>query len=138
MQCLGINGSPESGGEACEQLQSASSRTCNSRNEQHLVQAVALCQAGLWSHLPPPSKGNKTQNSTHLHQSKILDHHWKKYKCLLQHTFAFTPCLVQGYTRVLVTTWGHDPTSVFVSNLLLTVNDALTHSSVLIQVTVQV
>lgn len=42
--------------------------------------------------------------------------------------------LVQGYTRVLVTTWGHDPTSVFVSNLLLTVNDALTHSSVLIQV----
>ena len=38
---------------------------------------------------------------------------------------------------MLVTTWGHDPTSVFVSNLLLTVNDALTHSSVLIQVTMQ-
>ena len=35
---------------------------------------------------------------------------------------------------MLVTTWGHDPTSVFVSNLLLTVNDALTHSAVLIQV----
>ena len=40
----------------------------------------------------------------------------------------------QGYHRVLVTSWGHDPTSVYVSNLLLTVNDALTHSAVLIQV----
>jgi len=35
---------------------------------------------------------------------------------------------------VLVTTWGHDPTIVYVSNLLLTVNDALTHSAVFIQV----
>lgn len=43
---------------------------------------------------------------------------------------------MQQYTRVLVTTWGHDPTSVFVSNLLLTVNDALTHSAVLIQVSI--
>ena len=33
-----------------------------------------------------------------------------------------------------MTSWGHDPTSVYVSNLLLTVNDALTHSAVLIQV----
>ena len=42
--------------------------------------------------------------------------------------------LCQGYHRVLVTSWGHDPTSVYLSNLLLTVNDALTHSAVLIQV----
>ena len=42
--------------------------------------------------------------------------------------------VLQGFTRVLVTTWGHDPTSVVVSNLLLTVNDALTHSAVLVQV----
>ena len=46
--------------------------------------------------------------------------------------YSFVCC--QGYHRVLVTSWGHDPTSVYVSNLLLTVNDALTHSAVLIQV----
>ncbi len=33
-----------------------------------------------------------------------------------------------------MTTWGHDPAVVLVSNLLLTVNDALTHSAVLVQV----
>lgn len=35
-----------------------------------------------------------------------------------------------------MTTWGHDPAVVLVSNLLLTVNDALTHSAVLVQVCV--
>ncbi|CAI8043415.1 Protein FAM91A1 [Geodia barretti] len=45
------------------------------------------------------------------------------------------PSVLKGYHRVLVTSWGHDPTSVYVSNLLLTVNDALTHSAVLIQAT---
>ncbi|XP_064382636.1 protein FAM91A1-like isoform X2 [Halichondria panicea] len=44
------------------------------------------------------------------------------------------PALIKGYSRVVVTTWGHDPTVVLVSNLLLTVNDALTHSAVLVQV----
>lgn len=43
------------------------------------------------------------------------------------------PDFLKVYTRVLVTTWAHDPASVYVSNLLLTVNDALTHSAVLIQ-----
>ena len=53
----------------------------------------------------------------------------------LQCMYYFCVCW-QGYHRVLVTSWGHDPTSVYVSNLLLTVNDALTHSAVLIQVRV--
>ena len=37
----------------------------------------------------------------------------------------------------MMTPWGHDATLVNGSNLLLTLNDALTHSSVLIQVRVR-
>ena len=37
----------------------------------------------------------------------------------------------------MVTTWGHDPGIVPVSNVLLALNDALAHSAVLVQVGVQ-
>ncbi len=62
--------------------------------------------------------------------------HWELGNVPMNSLFpmVYLSCSVQQYSRVLVTTWGHDPTSVFVSNLLLTVNDALTHSAVLIQV----
>lgn len=37
------------------------------------------------------------------------------------------------YDRLLVTTWGHDPGVIATSNILLTLNDALSHSAVLVQ-----
>eukprot|EP00058_Branchiostoma_floridae_P024167 XP_002609657.1 hypothetical protein BRAFLDRAFT_123571 [Branchiostoma floridae] len=43
------------------------------------------------------------------------------------------PSVFQEYDRLLITTWGHDPGVVATSNVLLTLNDALTHSAVLIQ-----
>ncbi|XP_070555976.1 protein FAM91A1-like isoform X1 [Ptychodera flava] len=43
------------------------------------------------------------------------------------------PEIFQDYERLLITTWGHDPGIVSTSNVLLTLNDALTHSAVLIQ-----
>ena len=43
-------------------------------------------------------------------------------------------CVFQNYDRLLVTTWGHDPAVILTSNILLTLNDALSHSAVLIQV----
>lgn len=52
---------------------------------------------------------------------------------LLRHCFVlfFT---VQVYDRLLITSWGHDPGVVPTSNVLTMLNDALTHSAVLIQV----
>lgn len=38
------------------------------------------------------------------------------------------------YDRLLITSWGHDPGVVPTSNVLTMLNDALTHSAVLIQV----
>ncbi|XP_071964356.1 protein FAM91A1-like [Antedon mediterranea] len=43
------------------------------------------------------------------------------------------PKMFQEYDRLLITTWGHDPGIVATSNALLTINDALSHSAVLIQ-----
>ncbi|XP_077991150.1 protein FAM91A1-like [Glandiceps talaboti] len=43
------------------------------------------------------------------------------------------PDIFQDYERLLITTWGHDPGVVSTSNVLLTLNDALTHSAVLVQ-----
>ncbi|XP_033109586.1 protein FAM91A1-like [Anneissia japonica] len=43
------------------------------------------------------------------------------------------PQMFQEYDRLLITTWGHDPGVVATSNALLTINDALSHSAVLIQ-----
>ena len=40
----------------------------------------------------------------------------------------------QGYSKILLTSWGHDTAVVSTSNLLITVNEALTHSAVLVQV----
>ncbi|KAG8133931.1 hypothetical protein E2320_011684, partial [Naja naja] len=42
-------------------------------------------------------------------------------------------CTPQGYDRLLITSWGHDPGVVPTSNVLTMLNDALTHSAVLIQ-----
>ncbi|XP_018079427.2 protein FAM91A1 isoform X2 [Xenopus laevis] len=39
----------------------------------------------------------------------------------------------QMYDRLLITSWGHDPGVVPTSNVLVMLNDALTHSAVLIQ-----
>jgi hypothetical protein len=38
-----------------------------------------------------------------------------------------------SYDRLLVTTWGHDPAIISTSNILLTLNDALSHSAILVQ-----
>ncbi|XP_039709749.1 protein FAM91A1 isoform X2 [Pteropus medius] len=43
------------------------------------------------------------------------------------------PEIFQGYDRLLITSWGHDPGVVPTSNVLTMLNDALTHSAVLIQ-----
>ncbi|CAB4000534.1 Hypothetical predicted protein, partial [Paramuricea clavata] len=43
------------------------------------------------------------------------------------------PKIFEGFDRLLIATWGHDPTPVPVSNVLVALNDALTHSAVLIQ-----
>lgn len=43
------------------------------------------------------------------------------------------PDIFQGYDRLLITSWGHDPGVVLTSNVLTMLNDALTHSAVLIQ-----
>uniref|UniRef100_A0A672MH92 Protein FAM91A1-like n=1 Tax=Sinocyclocheilus grahami TaxID=75366 RepID=A0A672MH92_SINGR len=41
--------------------------------------------------------------------------------------------LISAYDRLLITSWGHDPGVVPSSNVLTMLNDALTHSAVLIQ-----
>ncbi|XP_051926542.1 protein FAM91A1 isoform X1 [Hippocampus zosterae] len=43
------------------------------------------------------------------------------------------PDIFQVYDRLLITSWGHDPGVVPTSNVLAMLNDALTHSAVLIQ-----
>lgn len=43
------------------------------------------------------------------------------------------PAVFEEYDRLLITTWGHDPGIVATSNALLTINDALSHSAVLMQ-----
>ncbi|GAB6029426.1 hypothetical protein CHUAL_005185 [Chamberlinius hualienensis] len=43
------------------------------------------------------------------------------------------PQVFKNYDRLLVTTWGHDPGIAPTSNALLTLNDALSHSAVLVQ-----
>nr|XP_006000869.1 PREDICTED: protein FAM91A1 isoform X2 [Latimeria chalumnae] len=43
------------------------------------------------------------------------------------------PDVFQGYDRLLITSWGHDPGVVPTSSVLTMLNDALTHSAVLIQ-----
>ncbi|TSK28196.1 Protein FAM91A1 [Bagarius yarrelli] len=43
------------------------------------------------------------------------------------------PEIFQAYDRLLITSWGHDPGVVPTSNVLTMLNDALTHSAVLIQ-----
>ncbi|XP_068431956.1 protein FAM91A1 isoform X2 [Clinocottus analis] len=43
------------------------------------------------------------------------------------------PEIFQAYDRLLITSWGHDPGVVPSSNVLTMLNDALTHSAVLIQ-----
>lgn len=43
------------------------------------------------------------------------------------------PRLFKSCDKILVTTWGHDPTVLPISNLIFTVNEALCHSAVLVQ-----
>ncbi|XP_059163010.1 protein FAM91A1-like [Physella acuta] len=43
------------------------------------------------------------------------------------------PRVFKAYDRLLVTTWGHDPGVIAASNILLTLNDALSHSAVFVQ-----
>ncbi|XP_045551046.1 protein FAM91A1 isoform X3 [Salmo salar] len=43
------------------------------------------------------------------------------------------PVIFQVFDRLLITSWGHDPGVVPTSNVLTMLNDALTHSAVLIQ-----
>lgn len=48
--------------------------------------------------------------------------------------WSFSFYLSKDYDRLLITSWGHDPGVVPTSNVLTMLNDALTHSAVLIQV----
>lgn len=43
------------------------------------------------------------------------------------------PKILLDYDRLLITTWGHDPGVIATSNILLTLNDALSHSAILVQ-----
>lgn len=43
------------------------------------------------------------------------------------------PKIFEDHERLMITTWGHDPGIVSVSNVLLALNDALSHSAVLVQ-----
>lgn len=43
------------------------------------------------------------------------------------------PKIFEDFERLMITTWGHDPGIVSVSNVLLALNDALSHSAVLVQ-----
>eukprot|EP00794_Sanderia_malayensis_P004770 gene4770-5397_t len=43
------------------------------------------------------------------------------------------PKIFQSYERLQITTWGHDPAVVPTSNVLMSLNDALSHSPVLVQ-----
>ncbi|XP_041359980.1 protein FAM91A1-like [Gigantopelta aegis] len=43
------------------------------------------------------------------------------------------PKIFQQYDRLLVTTWGHDPGVITTSNILMTLNDALSHSAICVQ-----
>lgn len=40
---------------------------------------------------------------------------------------------LKQFDRVQITTWGHDPSILQTSNILLTLQDCLTHSAVLVQ-----
>ena len=175
VQCPCLYGSTESGGELREQLSASPCRPRCARDEQHLVQALALPPAQSWAPFPPPHQRSTPPPAPSIPQSEIATEKWTLILTQDSHfmppslffsfpspLFPSSPLLsllhslpllspllsslsppplpspfLQGYSRVLVTTWGHDPTSVFASNLLLTVNDALTHSAVLIQVTLQ-
>jgi hypothetical protein len=46
------------------------------------------------------------------------------------------PQIFYNYDKLLVTTWGHDPGVLPVSNIVFMLNDALCHSAVLVQVSV--
>lgn len=43
------------------------------------------------------------------------------------------PTIFRNFDKVLVTTWGHDPGVLPVANIVVTLNEALCHSSVLVQ-----
>ena len=66
-----VNGAPEPGGTAGEQLQPSSPWTRHRRDEQCLVQAVALREAGQRAHLSATGKGNQTENTTKVHQGEL-------------------------------------------------------------------
>jgi len=43
------------------------------------------------------------------------------------------PSIFRNFERLQITTWGHDPAVVSTSNVLISLNDALSHSPVLVQ-----
>ncbi|ESN90745.1 hypothetical protein HELRODRAFT_156211 [Helobdella robusta] len=43
------------------------------------------------------------------------------------------PKVLQEFDRILIATWGHDPSIIPASNILLILNDALSHSAILVQ-----
>ena len=66
-----FDGTPEPRGTAGEQLQPPTPWTRHCRDEQCLVQAVALREAGQWTSLSAPGKGNQTENTTKIHQGEL-------------------------------------------------------------------
>lgn len=60
---------------------------------------------------------------------------WIQWLAAVEESFADVLFFsAQVYDRLLITSWGHDPGVVPTSNVLTMLNDALTHSAVLIQV----
>ena len=51
-------------------------------------------------------------------------------KCSPRHIVHY---MLQRYERCQITTWGHDPSILSTSNLLLTLQECLSHSAVLVQ-----
>ena len=67
-------------------------------------------------------------------QSITLQSWWFQGWAAVKESSADLSVSVQVYDRLLITSWGHDPGVVPTSNVLTMLNDALTHSAVLIQV----
>ncbi|XP_037089725.1 protein FAM91A1-like [Pollicipes pollicipes] len=126
----------------CESLQSLDPATCGRLLNKNYQVLVSMCPLSMESRALasaelPPHFGPAVPevNSVWL-------------KLYLYHLTGSGPpsfCLTKGsrlrslpeplapFERLLVTTWGHDPVVIPASNALLTLNDALSHSAVLVQ-----
>ena len=76
VQCPCLYGSTESGGELREQLSASPCRPGCARDEQHLVQALALPPAQSWASFPPPHQRSTPPPAPSIPQSEIATEKW--------------------------------------------------------------